>query len=167
MTDPFEIQRVPLGLQYVLNLFGPGTPPKLGGELIGVIDLLQFYGLNQRTILNGSNAALAEGGNISVLTPSTNWSILYALTGAVTKTATLTALNLQLQVGRGGAAPVTYANQEFQRFGATETGTVNICYVPAWPLLLPPAADLRLVPGIIGTDANVNAALQAEIGLFG
>jgi hypothetical protein len=166
-AGPFDIQRVPLGLQNVLNLFGSGTPPRLAPEIVGVLDLLQFYGLNQRQVLFANNAAVAEGASLSISTPLTNWSVLYALTGAFTKTATLTALCGTLQIARPGAAAAGYASSEWQRFGATDTGTVGFHFVPSYCLLCPPGTTFSVIPQIIGTDATINTVVQAEIGLFG
>src|SRR5262245_53194925 len=122
------IQRVPRGLSNLLSIFGGRQPEGLSDELVGSLELLQFYALMQRTTLTAQDGALAEGGTVTV-NLGANWVVLLSASAAVVKTATMTALELSVAVNRGPAGP-PYASRNFAPFGATETGTVNLPFVP-------------------------------------
>lgn len=170
MAGPQDIQRVPLGLLNVLSMAASGENPRiLASQVAGVLELLQFYGLTQRQVLIGTDAALAEGGSISVTPSLTAWAVLFAMSVSVTKTATMTALRAACFIRRSGVGvPQMYASDDLGPFGATETGTASVVYVPgSAPLLLPPGTVLTGLPQIIGTDATAAVTVQAEIGLLG
>lgn len=168
MTDVFDIQRVPQGLQNVLNLFGPGTPPRLAQELVGTLDLLPFYGLNQRQTQIANNAALALAGTLDLTVPANTWAVLFAATVSITKTGTMTHARLGLNIQRAAAGVfVTYASQDMGPYGATLNGNANLCFVPSSPILLPPMSVIRGILQGLGTDANANVSVVAELGVFG
>jgi len=164
---PLSIQRVPKGLSDLLSVFGGQTPRQLSEQISGVLELVQFYGLQQRQVATATNAALAEGALVAITVPT--WTVLFGAEVIISKTATMTALRgaVVLQRGGSGSGTITLAAQELGPFGATETGFVS---VPAWlpyPLILPPQARILGQPQIIGTDANAVVTISAEIGTLG
>lgn len=167
---PFKIQRVPRGLNDFLSIFGGGTPTEFEDRIQGVLDTTQFYALTQRQFPNGVNAALAEGGAIDLTVPANQYWILYGMSMSCIKTATMTALELALAIGRTAGAGfefVTCSSRNFSPFGATETGGVNLPYVSPYPRILPPGSVLRAGLGILGTDATANCTFTAEVGVLG
>lgn len=172
MTDAvtaFDIQRVPAGLQNVLNLFGPGTPPRLAQELAGTFDLLQFYGLNQRQVLAVSNGALAAAtAQDLVLTPGTQWGLLYSIGASIPSAAALTqvAFGFSLQRGSSGVfAPLYVDRSPYAVYPAAQV--VRSAYMLPYPLLLPPLTTLRGFLDLLVGVANSAYTLSAEVGLFG
>jgi hypothetical protein len=164
---PERIQRVPQGLLNVIGAFGGQVPGELGGSVLGTLDLLQMYGLQQLQVLSASDAALAETGQVAITLPNT-WSVLFAVAFNLTKTATMTALRARIDIVRGSASPqVGRVSQDLGPFGATETGTVQVNFIPPYPLLLPPASRIGGTMTILGTDATAATSIQAEIGLLG
>lgn len=166
---PLPIQRVPRGLSDVLSIFGGQTPQMLGPEVLGTLELIQFYGLTQRSTLGANNAAVAEGVNVPA--PAlTTWAVLFNATTTIIKTATVTALRGSVNINRGGGSAglgLIYAQEELGPFGATETGAATVVFFPDYPLLLPPGTVIGGSAPIVGTDATVNLTIQAEIGVLG
>lgn len=165
MADQFEIQRVPAGLQNVLNLFGPGTPPRLAQELLGVVDLLQFYGLNQRQVLSNVGTP-AIGGTVTLNLNPNNWALLYAARCETDRTATQTSLGNHLAIQRGTSGL-------YQVYAAVidaapgKVGELESILVPPYPLLLPPGSSVRCGVTALAGDATVNCTVTAEVGFFG
>jgi hypothetical protein len=165
----FKIQRVPRGLGDVLSIFGGQTPTDLSEQVGGVLELLQFYGLQQRQLLTNNNAALVEGGQVTIFLPNF-WCVLFMANMAVIKTATMTALRGGVFLSRAGGAAqpgACYLSEEMGPFGATETGQASLAFVPPYPMLMPPGSTVTAIPLIIGTDANANVFVGCEIGLLG
>lgn len=168
---PGLIQRVPPGLANVLGVYGAEQPNRLLDEVRATMDLLQFYALNQRQYRSSTDAAMAEGGSVGLtLSPaqSNQWALLIGLDFGVLKTATMTALSTSLLMGRPGTATlITVAANEFQRFGATETGYARVVYRPDTPVICPPGSTIFGAIDILGTDATCNGTITAEWGLLG
>lgn len=163
---PEKIQRVPLGLQNLLNLNSGFSPGNLADALQLVLEALQFYGLNQRQVGTVQNAVAAEGTAVTVPLPTTSWSVLFACHGVIVKTATVTALRGEIFYNRGGLA-VLHEAAELGPFGATETGSCSFGGLLPYPLLMPPGSSVTTIPRIIGTDANANVTCNAEFGVLG
>lgn len=166
------IQRAPQGLLDLLSLKDVSNlPQELLRDMRPTLDLLQFYGLQQRQVISNANAALAEGASVGVAAANaavTNtWCVLFCANFDVVKTATMTALYVSLPITRGGGTPIPYAANELSPFGATVTGNVSTPFVPPYPLLLRPPWDVAGFLGILGTDATASTIIQAEIGVFG
>lgn len=169
MADEFTIQRVPPGLLNVIGNFGGQTPPRLAQEVIGALELLQYYGLQQRQVLSAANAAIAEGANLTLQLPNT-WCVMYAVAFNAIKTATMTALRVSVLMNRGGIAGVaqqSILSEELGPFGATETGAATSALVLPYPMLFPPSSQLIGVCQIIGTDATANVNMSCEVGSLG
>lgn len=163
------VQRVPVGLLNILGSVTSGENPRiLADDVQACLELIQFYGLTQRTILTAANAALAEGTNVGIALPVATWSVLFGVEFNVVKTATLTALRGSISLVRGtSGASIGVYSEELGPFGATETGTARMMWWAPYPLLMPPGSSILARPDIVGTDANVNAAVLCEIGILG
>lgn len=163
----FKIQRVPQGLANLLACF-TGAPSELEERVRGSIELLQMYGLQQRQILNTVNAAQAENTGI-VVTPSlTDWLVFFGASYTLTKTATMTALGVSIQMRRsGGAVSIALNAGQGGPFGATETGNFTLPYWAPYPILCPPGTVFIGSLLILGTDATANAQLTLEFGIVG
>lgn len=164
-----KIQRLPRGLNDLLSIFGGQTPQNLEETVRGSLELLQFYGLQQRQLLALNNAALAEGGNVQVT--AAQWFVLFGATVTVVKTATATALRGAIFVNRSGSGAANsnlpVSAQEGGPFGATETGAVHMPWQPSFPWLCPPGTTIQGFLAILGTDATANVTIQAEVGVLG
>jgi hypothetical protein len=161
-----KIQRVPRGLNDLLSISGGNTPVDLQNEVRPVIDLLQFYGLNQITTLAQTQAALAEGGVVEIVVPSNQYWLLYAAHTSIVKTATMTALSASIQIGATPNFGV-YDTRALGPFGATETGTARSCYPCPVPKLLLPGWSVRCGLDILGTDATANVSIVVHVGVLG
>lgn len=163
---PLAIQRVPRGLSDVLSIFGGQSPVALSDLLVGQLELLQFFALQQRTVLTAQNAALAEGGAVSVALPN-QWCLLLAASGAITKTGTMTAARLSVAVNRGAPNGPPVKSESMGPFGATETGLVDLTFIPPTPMVCPPGTTVAVGLNILGTDATANVFVVAEFGVLG
>lgn len=168
---PFKIDRVPQGLLQLLSTRGGLTPAELEDRVQSGLDLLQFYGLQQRRVLVATNAAAAEGATLSAVPVAdadlkNRWALLFAATASMVKTGTMTAARLRITVARNGGVPTGYMDGELGPFGATETGTAAVNFVAPYPMLLAPPWDVSLFLAILGTDANASVTAVAEVGIL-
>lgn len=165
---PFVIQRVSRGLNELLSLFGGQTPRELEDRVRGTVELLQFYGTQQRRVVTGSNGALAEA-TATTLVLSTSWCILFGCAITAVKTATMTALRLDLAIRYNSDASqeAGLASMEGGPFGATETGNVSLIFRAPYPMILPPNTALTVRLPIIGTDATAAVVFGADLGILG
>lgn len=165
-----RVQRAPGGLLDVLSIKGvDALPQELSKEVRGVLELIQFYGLQQRQTLIAQNAAVAEATGVSIQPSVNSWSVLFGISMSISKTATMTALAATLLLNRSntapGAQPVAY--QSFEPFGATETGVVALAWWAPYPVMLPPGSFVTGSLAILGTDVTANVVVTAEVGLLG
>lgn len=162
------IQRAPRGLYELLSLKGQDSlPTGLEMSVRPTIDILQLYGLQQVQIFNASNAALAEGGSVSVTLAGLTYGVLFGVVGNVIKTGTMTACELMLSVNRNNTLSLAVAQREFSPFGATETGNAVVTWQPPYPWILVPPWNIACTLNILGTDATANVGVTAEIGILG
>jgi len=164
---PETVQRVPRGLGEVLSTFGGVTPHTIEDAIRGALDLLQFYGLTQLQTGFANNAAAAEGTAVSLVLSANAWTILFGVTGNITKTGTVTALRGNVTMNRRTQFDALLFSEELGPFGATETGNAAWGGRLPYPLLMPPGSFVSATPAIIGTDANVNVSVFAEFGTLG
>jgi len=164
VADRYPIQRYPRGLSDLLTIFGGETPQELARQIVGTLELVDFYGLTQLQQGSANNAALAEGGFVTFTPSPTNWTILFGLWGLIVKTATMTALRGELYIRRGTASSQFFYGEQLGPFGATETGNVGFGKRIERPLILPPGSFVAATPSIIGTDANANVTVSCEFG---
>lgn len=158
---PFRIQRVPRGLNDVLNIFGGAGPVELEDRVRATLDTLQLYGNTQRTIAANTTVA-AENAPLNITVPNNQWWILFGASLEIAKTATMTALRGVIEINGVG-----YASAELGPFGATETGNTHVCFAPSYPMLLAPRTVLAGRASIIGTDANATCSFEVDIGVLG
>lgn len=165
---PFKIQRVPRGLLELLSISGGGNPTELEDRVRASLELMQFYGLQQRQTLLANNAAAAENTLVSVTPSATNWTLLFAAASTVTVTATMTALHHHVVTQRGGSTEIQIplATREIVIVGATVTGACHCPWTPPYPWLLPPGAIVSALATIIGTDATASVSVRAEFGVL-
>ena len=162
----FKIQRVPRALNSLLNVSGGATPTELLDAVRGTVDLLQLYGASQLQTRTATNAALAEGGNLTITIPTNETWILFSATMLIAKTATMTALRAALFFGVDAANLAGLASQELGPFGATETGAVRVVFYAPYPRILFPGMVIAGQAEIIGTDATCSAFLTAQVGIL-
>lgn len=165
---PFRIQRTSRGVNDLLSIFGGETPGELEDRVRGVVDFLQFYGLQQQRVVTNTNAALTEltALDITNVTVGCQYAVLFGCSFLALKTATMTALRLEVLVLRNGNSGVPVVNIEGGPFGANETGNVAASFIAPYPMLLVPPWTIRGRMPILGTDANASCVTQAEIGVL-
>lgn len=168
---PGKIQRNARGLEALLSLQGSPLPIELEDRVRGMVDLLQLYAGSQGIqVVSGANAALAENGAITITPSTSSWTVLFAVSSVIVKTATATAFqaSYSLSVNGGLANAVTLFNTgSLTPFGATETGAVKHGFVFPFPRLVPPGTQLNFVLDILGTDATANCSITAQFGQLG
>lgn len=144
-------------------------PQELLTDLRPMLDLLQFYGLQQRTNVAVASAALAEGAVIQIAPSRTQWFILFDATLTITKTATMTALTGQVAMRYNADLnqEVGLKSEQLGPFGATETGQVSVIWTAPYPRICPPNTEILGRCPIIGTDANAAVVIGANCGILG
>lgn len=167
------IQRAPLGILDLFSIKGTDRlPTELLQDVRPSLDVLQFYALQQRQVLVTNDSALAEGGQVNVITASSpillRPAVLFGASMGGIKTATMTAFSVEIGVTRGGGNPISVAISTggLGPFGATETGPAGIVFWAPYPLILMPPWNIRGQLQILGTDATANCTLICEIGLL-
>lgn len=163
---PEKIQRIPRGLADLLSLQSGLSPVELEDRVRGVIDITQLYGWTQRAMFQFPSAAFAENVPAVIAMPG-RWIILFGVSATFAKTATLTALRGNIWLAGYAGTGQIYASEELGPFGATETGNAIVTFVPPYPMILPPTLSIFANASIIGTDATVNIAVSADVGVLG
>jgi len=163
---PLPIQRSPRGLNTLLSLFGGQTPQMLADQVSASLEMLQFYGLTQLQTRSASNAALAQGGTLTITVPDAETWVLFNAAGLIARTATQTALAASVQIGPTGGA-VAVARNEATNFGATVLGSWRVPFVAPYPRVLLPGHAVSLALDTLGTDANANVLLSVAVGVLG
>jgi hypothetical protein len=166
-----KIQRVAVGLANILSLQGGRTPELLGDGVASVLDLLQFYGLQQLTRLSASDAALAPAGNISIQTPANSWCVLFGANARIVQVAAATGIRLNILLNRtanaSAATSLPIASGGPLGYGAAFAGDFDLPWRAPFPLLLPPLSliqgNLPLLTGV----ANASVNILAEVGILG
>jgi len=156
------IQRVPRALLEVLGSYGGEGPKIFGEQVVGMIDLLQFYGKSGRQVFSANNAAAAEGTLVTLTVPPNQHWVFFSGFARAVKTATVTALEVAFYL----EGQVVAARAMFP-YGATETGQVDVPFFAPYPVVLIPGATISVAANIIGTDANVNLSVQVLVGVLG
>lgn len=160
-----RVQRTPRGLSQLLSIFGGETPQSLAPELRAHLNVLQLYGLTNQQRVTNSNSVLAEGGTVAIAA-SQDWWIIYSMHLVVVKTATMTALQLSLQLGQPAAVGTLWA-RSYEPFGATEAGTIADGFFFPEPRIMPPGTFGQVSMGILGTDATANVGVSMIVGVLG
>jgi len=164
---PQKIQRVPRTLQTILSTSGGQTPAELLDQIRATLDLLQLYGLTQWQTRSAADAALVEGGNVTLTVPTNEVWVLFSAAFLIAKTATATALRAGIQLGPDATQMSSVVSEQLGPFGATETGAVRAVFVSPYPRVLPGGSLIRGTLEILGTDANASTVLTASVGVLG
>lgn len=169
---PFKIQRVPRGLDQLLSTFGGQTPIQLADDVRAIIDLLQFYGLTQRSHAAGAVAGVGSSliNPQVTITPSlTNWSILFtAMAGIQPIAAATTWVGFGPILARAGTPGVSGFSILKAYEAAPPVGANAFAeFVAPYPMLLPPGTQVGcLMWSTLGAGAQ-NVTISAEFGLLG
>lgn len=169
----FSIQRVPQGLLNLLSIREGSTPQALEENICGVLELLQYYGLTQRQVLQGSAAAAVVGSQTSLgagggsALPTNAWAILFGAYAFVTKAAAMTDLGFSIALRRGSGLYTHVAfNSQPHVFGAAD-GSEGVAFTAPYPILLPPGSDIAVNLGILNGVANAAVSIGADVGVLG
>jgi len=168
MSGPFSIQRVARSLGDVLSLVGGEGPKELSESVYPTLELLQFYGLQQRQVMFGNAAGQVQGGSVTLTPSADRWSLLFGIDAAADCNAGLTGMALQILIRRQGVAGPSWpvASRELNPVIAANF-TFHVDWQPGYPLLLPPGTAIFTVLSLLTGLANTTISCTAEIGLFG
>lgn len=172
------VQRPPLGLLDVLGIKGvDALPTEVLRDVRPALDMLQFYGLQQRRVVLASNAALASGGNIDIRSSLANvpateqWAVLFGASAGVLKVAATTDVAINLNMTRGGLTNTitlrTGSSSQLGNYGAAGLGSASVVFWAPYPILMPPPWNLSCNLVNLAGVANAQASVIAEIGCFG
>lgn len=172
MAGPQSIQRYPRGLIDLLGMRATGdTPQQLGGQVAGVLELLEFY-LNDRMVPNASaaGAPLAAIGNVTIpglTVPARELWLLYELTVYIGTIAAATACKFNGGILRSrGAGNVYNAVTDTVSVLAGEQGYVGRKFDR--PIILLPSDVIALqCVAITGAPGQTPAAsiYYASVGI--
>lgn len=158
------IQRAPQGLLELLSAKGvENLPQDLLRELRPTVDLVQFYGNQQRTLLTASNAALAKGGTLSAGVTTTP-VVLFGVNAQFAKTATLASIGAALFAS--GPFATVQLKSIYQTLVAAADGNWRIEFISPYPMIFL-AGTSFFVSYDAGTDATANVVCSASIGNLG
>jgi hypothetical protein len=160
-----QIQRVPRALSDLLSIFGGQTPQMLSDENHGIVDLLQFYGLNQQQFLNATDAALAIGGNATLTVPSNQYWLLFGAHAVATIPAAATAIRLNVNAGNGSSFVALATDQLTAGVVAGQDFRVPI--VMPYPRLLLPNYSIRAQLEHLAGAATASVGITAQVGVLG
>lgn len=160
-----QIQRVPRALSDLLSIFGGQTPQQLSDAVSGVVDLLQFYGLNQQQFLNATNGALAIGGNIALTVPSNQYWVLFGAHAVCTIPAAATAVRLNVNLGNGSTF-VALAQEQITA-GVVAGQDYRVPAVLPYARILPPNYVLRAQLEHLAGAATASVGITAQVGVLG
>lgn len=162
---PLPIQRNPRALSDLLSIFGGQTPQRLADDIIGTVELLQFYGLNQQQFLNATNGALAIGGNVTLTVPANQFWVLFGAHAVITFPAAATAARLNVNLGNGS----TFVALETQQLdaGVVAGQDFRVPAVLSYPRILPPNYSIRAGLEHLAGAANASVGITAQVGVLG
>lgn len=153
----------------MLSIFGGATPTELEDRVRPTIDLLQMYGLTQGQTKAANDPASPENGTTGVVLSATQWTVVFAVTATVIKTATVTALRVScgIRISADLTQEFALASESLDPFGATETGAATVVGRISYPILCPPGSLAIGRIQILGTDATANITVGAYFGTVG
>lgn len=161
----------------VLSIYGGHAPNELEERVRATIDLLQFYGLQQRRVVLATNAALASGGSIDLRSTVANvpatetWALLFGGSAGVLKVAATTDVALNLQMTRGGLSNsitlATGSSAQLGNYGAAALGSATVNFWADTPVLLAPPWNMHAQLVNLAGVANASVSVIAEIGVLG
>jgi len=162
---PLAIQRVPRALSDLLSIFGGQTPQQLGDQVLGTVELLQFYGLNQQQFLNATDGALAIGGTVSLTVPANQYWVLLGAHAVITVPVGGTAARLNVNLGNGSSF-VALANEQITA-GVVAGQDFRVPCVMPYPRILLPNYSIRAQLEHLAGAAAASVGITAQIGVLG
>jgi hypothetical protein len=166
---PFPIQRVPQGLSQLLSTFGGQTPMAMADQVIGVLDLLQFYGLSQRQTLTmgvaGAGASTTDP-QAFVIPSASNWSVLFTVHATLVLQVGTTSVGFGVSVQRPGSGAAALETRDYGT-GLVVGSRLCVAHQPGQPLLLPPGSRVGgWMYSTLGSGVQ-DVAVTADIGVLG
>jgi len=155
---PFELSSQPRGLMALLGAKQMGTAPKdLADQVVGVIDLVQFYTLNIRETATATQITPAVGGNVftgtSLVVPAGEAWIVHSY-NVESQTAAGEAIDLCCAITLAGLGQMMSVGDYVAATGATQNARP---WAQASPLVAGPGAtfgfnvrSLTLTPDVFG-----------------
>jgi len=164
-----NIQRFPGGLLELLSAKLSGwTPGEIGRDVFGSIDMLQFFAQTAITHETVAGAAVAEGGSVVIVVPSTEWWLLFAANMDYEKTATMSMFAASIRIN-----PTSSLNWVAVASGPTanpvshlSTAASNVTavtFVPDTPWILAPGTQIFGRVDILGADATVAVGVNCRV----
>jgi len=165
---PFQIQRLPRGLGDMLSSFGGVTPAELEDRIRGVVDLVQFYGNQQRVALSAANAGFGTSLTVAAaaVTPSArSWSILFAAMGTITPVnAGTTHIGIGIGLLRPGFDTIML---EARDLVPVVGSNLVVAYSSPFPLLLPPGSSVGLMLYSTLGAGTQTGGITVDFGVLG
>lgn len=159
------VQRAPQGILELLGMKGAGSlPDDFLKTIHPTLEVAQFFGNQQRQLLQSPATAIARGTIISAGITSA-WSVLYGAAVQVAKTATLVSLGTSLFVS-GPQATIQLASIYWNPIVGAADGNMRLSYVCPYPMLIAPGSNLFAAYDA-GTDANATMTVSFSIGNLG
>jgi len=161
------VQRAPLSILSLLGMKGIDLlPDGFSKIVVPTLDVLQAFGATSIQTGGAVNAASTITVGATFVPSATDWVLLFAATGTVNLTATMTSGWGFLGVRRnvtGATMPI--ATGEISQTSAV-AGTQTIGGFLPYPLLCPPRTIVSFTTTAIGTDPTTSIVLQCEYGLL-
>lgn len=164
---PFPIQRVPQGLGQLLSSFGGQTPQALADQIFGVVELLQFYGLQQRVTLTNSAAGVASSTTTAqaTVTPSaTQWSVLFSIHTTVLVLAGTTEVGFGCTITRPSGSVIVL---ECKDIVPVVGSRLCVTFAARFPIMLPPGSQVGVLLYSTLGSATQDVAVTCDVGLLG
>jgi hypothetical protein len=130
------------------------------------LDITNFFGTWE--VQRSVDLALAEASSVFLTVPDTTWWRLVAVSMHVNISATQTGMRGSIRLSPKAAAfTATLAigsyNEDQLNNSTAALGFALVAYVPAAPLIIPPASTIWATLDLLGTDATLEAAIQALV----
>lgn len=158
------IQRYPFGMLETLAIKGVAAPSNLSETVAPTMEMLQFYGNQQRQLLTGVSAGLARGANLQAGN-SQQWCIVYGANVEITKTATMLLAGLSVFVS-GPFATIFLASDFWTVGAAVADGKWRLSWVAPYPMVFGPNTSFFANLDSC-TDAAAAVSVSFSVGILG
>lgn len=159
------VQRYPIGLTTLLDFKGLSPPSQFSELVHGSVDLMQFYGQTQLQRRIANNAALAQGGSVTMTVPNSEAWVLFSMQGAVTTAVAMTAVRVGLTLGQP-ALQATFASSPNGHFTPAVVANQGFAVLMPYPRLLLPGTELGVALEVLVGVANANVSLIVQVGVL-
>lgn len=160
------IGRYPAGLLELVGSKSNGMQPtEFDARAQFGVDITNFFGT--WAVDRAVNLALAEAASVTLTVPANTWWRLIAVSMHISVSTTNTgiagSIRLSPEITSANTAALAYGrwNENDSNPSVAALGFCLANYVPEGTLLLPPGATLWGTLDLLGTDATLEAALQA------